>query len=472
MHLYNSDILNYVENTELCFVYSQTCLAGHLDGTDCWAEHMNIKIDEGAFAVVMNARYGYGAWESTDGPSQRFNRELWDAVFSESEGYPEIGKANQDSKEDNIYRINESCMRWCCYELNLFGDPTVAFMGAMPALTVRLPEECPEFIDPGVPTTIPVEIISRAEQYVEGSGMLYYRFDGGTYETSPLVHVEGDLYEATLPGAACDDVPEYYFSAEGDGGTVVCSPFNAPESVYTCRVGHLVQLMADDFETDQGWTVYAGADTGNWERADPQEVSSSGTVTQPGDDHSADGTLCFVTGPLAGGGAGDYDVDGGPTHLTSPRLELAGYDAEISYWRWYHISTQLDDELLVQVSNDDGANWTTVESITNRQTWTLAQWRVGDFVTPTDEVRVRFTADDSPNNSLVEALIDDFAISILECGESECPEDLNGDGVVNTEDLLTLLANWGTSGDGDIDGNGVVGTSDLLMLLAAWGDCP
>jgi hypothetical protein len=54
----------------------------------------------------------------------------------------------------------------------------------------------------------------------------------------------------------------------------------------------------------------------------------------------------------------------------------------------------------------------------------------------------------------------------------ECPADLNGDGVVNTEDLLILLANWGTSGDGDIDGNGVVNTEDLLALLAAWGDCP
>jgi hypothetical protein len=26
---------------------------------------------------------------------------------------------------------------------------------------------------------------------------------------------------------------------------------------------------------------------------------------------------------------------------------------------------------------------------------------------------------------------------------SDCPEDLNGDGVVDTADLLTLLANWG-----------------------------
>jgi hypothetical protein len=55
------------------------------------------------------------------------------------------------------------------------------------------------------------------------------------------------------------------------------------------------------------------------------------------------------------------------------------------------------------------------------------------------------------------------------------PEDLNGDGVVDTEDLLLLLAAWGDCPDppedcpADFDGNGVVGTADLLALQANWG---
>ena len=129
MKLYNSNILSSIHNTELCMVYSQTCLAGHFDGADCWAETMNIKIDYGAFAVLMNARYGFGQYNSTDGPSQRFNREFWDAVYSPAEAKPRLGPANSDSKEDNLYRINEDCMRWCYYEINLFGDPTVTVMG-------------------------------------------------------------------------------------------------------------------------------------------------------------------------------------------------------------------------------------------------------------------------------------------------------------------------------------------------------
>jgi hypothetical protein len=115
----------YLSNEFPIFIYSQGCLAGHFDDMDCWAEYVTVKKDFGAFAAVMNARYGYGAIYSTDGASQRYNREFWDAVFNPLEGMPELGKASQDSKEDNLYRINEGCMRWCYYGLNLFGDPTV-----------------------------------------------------------------------------------------------------------------------------------------------------------------------------------------------------------------------------------------------------------------------------------------------------------------------------------------------------------
>lgn len=54
------------------------------------------------------------------------------------------------------------------------------------------------------------------------------------------------------------------------------------------------------------------------------------------------------------------------------------------------------------------------------------------------------------------------------------PADLNGDGVVNTGDLLILLGFWGPCPDQpnpcapDLDGDGEVGTSDLLILLSSW----
>ncbi len=52
-----------------------------------------------------------------------------------------------------------------------------------------------------------------------------------------------------------------------------------------------------------------------------------------------------------------------------------------------------------------------------------------------------------------------------------CIGDIDGDGVVGTTDLLTLLGAWGGGGPADLDGSGVVDTNDLIILLGAWGPC-
>ncbi len=115
-------------NDKYCFIYSQGCMAGGFDnpqGYDCIAEYFTSKSGGGAFAVIMNARYGFFWSFSTDGDSQRYHREFWDAVFGE--GKQVISVAHHDSKEDNLYLITRSCMRWVYYETNLLGDPAVAF---------------------------------------------------------------------------------------------------------------------------------------------------------------------------------------------------------------------------------------------------------------------------------------------------------------------------------------------------------
>jgi hypothetical protein len=49
-----------------------------------------------------------------------------------------------------------------------------------------------------------------------------------------------------------------------------------------------------------------------------------------------------------------------------------------------------------------------------------------------------------------------------------CPQDLNGDGVVDGLDLGMLLAQWGGPGTADFDSSGIVDGLDLGALLAAW----
>jgi hypothetical protein len=52
-----------------------------------------------------------------------------------------------------------------------------------------------------------------------------------------------------------------------------------------------------------------------------------------------------------------------------------------------------------------------------------------------------------------------------------CPADLNGDGVVDVDDLLIVLGAWGTPG-GDVNGDTTTDVDDLLIVLGAWGPCP
>jgi len=52
-----------------------------------------------------------------------------------------------------------------------------------------------------------------------------------------------------------------------------------------------------------------------------------------------------------------------------------------------------------------------------------------------------------------------------------CP-DINGDGMVGTDDILTIISYWGSDdNDADVNGDGIVGTDDLLMVIGAWGPC-
>jgi len=63
---------------------------------------------------------------------------------------------------------------------------------------------------------------------------------------------------------------------------------------------------------------------------------------------------------------------------------------------------------------------------------------------------------------------------IVQVTAPSCPEDINGDDVVDVSDLLEIISSWGTctTCDADINADGIVDVSDLLMVIDAWGSCP
>ncbi|UCD75070.1 MAG: hypothetical protein JSV91_14950 [Phycisphaerales bacterium] len=330
----------------------------------------------------------------------------------------------------------------------------------------QYPDGRPTMVDPNQATTFAVNVVEVTGVAVPGTGQLHYSLDGGAFVTVDMTENAPNEYEATLPAAECFSNFRWYVSAEAEGWGVVTDPPDAPDVAFDTIVATGIEVQFDDnFEDDLGWTVENyNLDTGAWERAVPQ--GSNGTRGDPPTDYDGSGK-CFVTG-----NAWDEDIDGGPTRLISPTIDLSGAsEANVSYARWFYNDDNDADRLLCEVSNDNGASWITMENVSHKDGWEVVAFRVGDFVTPNDQVRFRFSADDNPNDSVTEAAIDAFTISMYLC-ESTCPEDVNDDDMVDIDDVFAVLAHWGEgAGTYDVNDDGMVDIDDVFAVLSAWGPC-
>ena len=57
--------------------------------------------------------------------------------------------------------------------------------------------------------------------------------------------------------------------------------------------------------------------------------------------------------------------------------------------------------------------WVPAMNLGNQSGWNQIELRVSDFVKPTGTVKIRFSAEDNPNDSVVEACVDDLTIERL-----------------------------------------------------------
>jgi len=337
------------------------------------------------------------------------------------------------------------------------------------ALQIALPEGTPALVPPGEPVDITVQILEGAEEYVQDSAMLHYRYDGGTYVQVPLVALGGEMYLATLPSPTCGDVPEFYFSAEGTESGIVTEPSDAPAAIFTADVGVFVLIMDDDFETDQGWTVEnIDLTDGAWERGIP---IGGGDRQDPPTDYDGSGQ-CYLTDNEDD----NSDVDGGPTMLLSPTLDLSNAtDPVLTYARWWRNDDLDGDPMDVEVSDDNGASWTLIERVEYGEGDPVDDWvertiHVKDYITPlTAQMKIRFSARDVPNNSIAEAGIDAVVLTDLSC-ISVGMGDFDDDGDV---DLLDFAAFQGCFGitpvihhcrPGDMDGGNQIDLDDFVLF--------
>ncbi|MBN8644270.1 MAG: choice-of-anchor B family protein [Planctomycetes bacterium] len=309
----------------------------------------------------------------------------------------------------------------------------------------------------------------------------YLTSDTSTWASLPMTESAPGQYQVTLPALPCGGTMQYYFAAKANNNV----QFRYPTTTFSADIGSVGQVaFSDNFETSLGWSTFTPGDnatSGTWVRVDPVGTAAQSENDNPG----GVGTLCYVTGQGAvGGGLGDADVDGGTTTLTSPLLDATAPlgDPYVVYSRWYSNNqggAPNADSMPIQISNDDGATWVLLEDVAeNAGQWVTKQWRIGNYVIPTNRMRVRFVARDLGSGSVVEAGVDDVQIKYISCSPPPaCPGDFNASGAVDTADLVIFLGVFGATvtpgAPGDLDTNGVINTADLVIVLGNFGlTCP
>jgi len=297
-----------------------------------------------------------------------------------------------------------------------------------PKLTFDL--VAPDVIDPaGDQLSLQINELSLGD-LESGSATLYYDAGEGIVE-APLQSQGGGSYLASFPALPCGSRVNWFVGARSTDGVFWSFPREAPyNNLTSIAVDDLVVIHEDDMETDQGWTTGEPTDnatSGFWELGVPVP-NGAGTT----EDHTPDGTLCWVTGQSG-------DVDGGRVTLTSPPYDLSAHgDPILSFWLWFRRSgeTQGVDACRIMISGDGGANFVEMELIQQTPShidgsWAHKVYRVRDFVAPSSDVRLRVIARDGNLDTMVEAHVDDLLITQDDCGCSTanyCSSSTNSNG--------------------------------------------
>ncbi|MCP5021719.1 MAG: hypothetical protein GY930_08060 [bacterium] len=255
------------------------------------------------------------------------------------------------------------------------------------------------------------------------SGETLYRSNGGVWSSVPMVNTGGNTWNGAIPGIASPATVDYYFIGTDSLGNTSEFPADGVNNALSFRVGTVSVLLVNDFEgaTNEGWTGGVPGDTattGHWTRGNPV-----GTSAQPEDDHTVPGDNCWFTGQGSiGGSLGANDVDGGYTTLLSPIFDAGGLsELAVSYWLWYSNNTGAspnNDVFMVSLSGDGGSSWSLVSTVgpataSSNGGWNLHVIELGNVMTLTSNMQLRFVASDFGSGSLVEAALDDIEIVSL-----------------------------------------------------------
>lgn len=281
----------------------------------------------------------------------------------------------------------------------------------------------------------------------------------GCHDASNVFAVSGQVVDASNSAPISnarvyfDGQSDYETTTDGNGNFTISSAVEGNYDVYAGKWGYMTkQFMVntlinsvttgmlipidnqhyyDDFLMDFSWTMNNTSSSGFLTRAIPVGTSYLSEAANPFVDEQNDfGLKCMVSGNSSSVATAD-DIDNGSVTLISPSFDLSSYtDPYLRYSRWFYNGSQsgnaCDDKMTVKLNN--GSVNVTLETIDSAQAptnlWMQKTFRISDYVTPTNNMRLIIDASDLTisNPNIVEMGFDRFEVIegiALSAGETE-----------------------------------------------------
>jgi len=324
-------------------------------------------------------------------------------------------------------------------------------------LIYNFPNALPYDILPNVTTPYQFELVAGEEQPIPDLVKVELQVNGDQTILN-TTHLGGDSYEVTFPSFNCEDDVNFYFRAQGDGGTVVYHPHNAPSNQHKIVVGVIIEKVAMNESFDDGI---------------PSTWTSSGLWTST--------TSCMPGGECDGGPAAYFgltsnctydDGDGPAGSLMTPAIPIDSFVGDFTL----SFCSAVETENLSGYDNTDVyVNGVLHASVDESSNWEVVELDLSGITGNTIQIEWRFDAVDGLYNDFRGWHVDGVQLvaQTLDCNDTNtCPADINGDGDVNVSDLLVIIDQWGESNSpADVNGDGDVNVSDLLEVVGNWGPC-
>ncbi|MFG0260004.1 MAG: GC-type dockerin domain-anchored protein, partial [Phycisphaerales bacterium JB041] len=249
-------------------------------------------------------------------------------------------------------------------------------------------------------------------------------------------------YDATIDFANTTD-------GDGDTSRAVRLFVGVPEPVYMWNMN-----------TNPGWTTEAA-----W---------AWGRPTGGGGEHGNNDPTSGATGNNVMGYnlSGDYTNNMPERHMTTMAIDCSELSrTSLRFQRYLNVEQPAYDHAYIRVSTD-GSNWdeiwTNGSEITD-SSWNLVEYDISEYADGEETVYIRWTQGTTDSSWLYSGWnIDDVEIWGV-VADSGCAGDFNGDGDVNTLDVLDFLNAWNAGeASGDFNEDGDINTLDVLDFLNAW----